>query len=309
MENLIDIHDLTLDEIRQIYRMTDEMKSFPQSYYTALQDRTLLMLFAKPSTRTRISFETGMTQMGGHGIYFTEEHSHLSRGESLKDTAKVVSRYTDAIMARLYDHEDLLRLAQHADVPVINGLTDLLHPCQALADLHTMQEKLGGLEDRKLVFVGDGNNVAHSVMQACATLGVDFTITGPQGYEPAKELIERARSVAEDTGATIKVVHDPHQAVRGADVLYTDVWISMGQEDEKQRRLNRFRHYQVDKDLMETAGDPLIMHPLPAHRGLEVTSDVLDSEHSIIYDQAENRLHVQKAILYLLLRDDRTHAV
>lgn len=301
VDNLIDIHDVTQEDIRRVYRMAEEMKTYPQSFYSALTDKSLLMLFAKPSTRTRISFESGMTQMGGHAIYFTEEHSHLSRGESLKDTAKVISRYTDGIMARLYDHQDLLNLAAYADVPVINGLTDHLHPCQALADLFTLQEKVEDLEEQTVVFVGDGNNVAHSLMQACAKLGVDVVMSCPQGYEPDKELIQRSRDVGENTGSTIRIIHDPHQAVHHADAIYTDVWVSMGDEDEERERLKRFRHYQVDKDLVQSAGSPFIMHPLPAHRGREVTDDVLDSEQSIIYDQAENRLHVQKAILNLLL--------
>ncbi len=307
MKDLIDINDLTHEEIMQIYRMADEMQEYPESYYSALEDRTLLMLFEKSSTRTRISFEAGMTQLGGHGIYFTKEHSHLTRGESLKDTANVVSRYTDAVMARLYDHEDLLQLQRHADIPVINGLTDRLHPCQALADLYTLRGKTEDVSDLTVVFVGDGNNVAHSLMQACAQLGTDFTISCPQGYEPDTDLIQQSREIGEESGSTVKVVHDPHQAVRSADVLYTDVWVSMGDEDEQDERLRRFRHYQVDRDLVQTAGNPYVMHPLPAHRGLEATSEVLDSKSSIIYDQAENRLHVQKAILYLLMKNNHPY--
>lgn len=303
MDNLIDINDLSRDDIDQIYRMTEEMKNFPQSYYHALEDKTLLMLFEKPSTRTRVSFEAGMTQLGGHAIYFTKEHSQLSRGESLKDTSKVLSRYTDGMMARLHTHDDLLHMAGHADVPVINGLTDLLHPCQALADLYTLKEKVDDLQDQQVVFIGDGNNVAHSLMQACAQFGVDFTLSCPQGYEPDREIIDRARSIGDDTGATIKIVHDPHHAVRGADVLYTDVAVSMGQEDERAERLNVFRHYQVDQELVSKAGDPFVMHPLPAHRGQEITADVIDGPNSIVYDQAENRLHVQKAVLYLLMKE------
>jgi ornithine carbamoyltransferase len=303
MENLIDIDDPSMDDIDKIYRMTEEMKEFPQSYYHVLEDKTLLMLFTKPSTRTRISFETGMTQMGGHGIYFTEEHSQISRGESMKDTAKVVSRYVDGIVARVHAHDDMLALAEYADVPVVNGLTDRLHPCQALADMYTLKEKVADVSDLQLVFVGDGNNVAHSVMQACARLGTDFTISCPQGYEPDQELIDRARAIGEETGATIKVVHDPHHAVSDADVLYTDVWVSMGDEEEQRERIKAFRHYQVDMDLVNTAGNPYVMHPLPAHRGQEITSDVMDSTYAIVYDQAENRLHVQKAALYRLMHD------
>lgn len=303
MNNLIDIDDVTLEEVRQVYRMADEMKEYPESYYTALEDKTLLMLFETPSTRTRISFETGMTQIGGHGIFFTEEDSHLGRGESMKDTAKVVSRYADGIMARMHDHDDLQELAAHADVPVINGLTTHSHPCQALADLYTLREKEDDVSDLELVFVGDGNNVARSLMNLCTMLGTDFTISCPQGYEPEKDVITQCRDRGDETGSTVKVVHDPHQAVRSADALYTDVWVSMGDEDEQQERIRRFQHYQVDKDLVRTAGDPHVMHPLPAHRGREATSDVLDSDSAIIYDQAENRLHVQKALLYLMLHE------
>ncbi|MDY6761611.1 MAG: ornithine carbamoyltransferase [Candidatus Nanohaloarchaea archaeon] len=300
MNDLLDIADLSTDEIEQIYEEADRSREHRSDASSALQQQTLLMVFAKPSTRTRISFETGMTELGGHAIHFLTETSHLERGEALKDTSKVVSRYVDGVMARLYDHEELMQLAEHADVPVINGLTDRLHPCQALSDLYTLREKGVELEEAQVVFVGDGNNVAQSLIQACAKLGVDVTWTGPQGYELEQDLVEHARSVGVDTGASITVMHDPHQAVRDADVLYTDVFESMG-EDRTEQELERFRHYQVDSDLLKTAGDPYVMHPLPAHRGEEITSEVLDSDNSIVYDQAENRLHVQKGILMELL--------
>ncbi|MDY6769829.1 MAG: ornithine carbamoyltransferase [Candidatus Nanohaloarchaea archaeon] len=300
MNDLIDIADLDAGDIQDLYDTTDRVTEHRSDASSALAQKTLLMMFAKPSTRTRISFETGMTQLGGHGIYFETGSSHLERGEALKDTAKVVSRYVDGVMARLYDHDELLELAEHADVPVINGLTDRLHPCQALSDLYTLREKGIGLSDADITFVGDGNNVAQSLLQACAQLGADFTWSGAQGYEPDRDIVEHARAVGAETGASITAMHDPHQAVRGTDVIYTDVFESMGQ-DRTERELERFRHYQVDEELVATAGDPYVMHPLPAHRGEEITSAVMDGPHSIVYDQAENRLHVQKAILMELL--------
>ncbi|MDY6765815.1 MAG: ornithine carbamoyltransferase [Candidatus Nanohaloarchaea archaeon] len=300
MDDLLDIADLSRDDVERIYEETDHIREHRSDASSALEQKTLLMVFAKPSTRTRISFETGMTELGGHAINFLTETSQLARGESLEDTARVVSRYVDGVMARLYDHEELLQLAEHADIPVINGLTDRLHPCQALSDLYTLRENGVTLEDAEIVFVGDGNNVAQSLMQACAVMGADFTWSGPQGYEPDRDIIEHARGIGADTGAAITVMHDPHQAVRGSDVLYTDVAVSMHHENTEER-LETFRHYQVDEALVAAAGDPYVMHPLPAHRGDEITAAVMDSDNAIVYDQAENRLHVQKALLVDLL--------
>ncbi|MCJ7478900.1 MAG: ornithine carbamoyltransferase [Candidatus Nanohaloarchaeota archaeon QJJ-7] len=302
MDELIDVKDLDPEDIEIIYDTAQEIEDSPSSFDSSLSRKTLLMLFSKPSTRTRVSFETGMTQLGGHAINMTIEQSQMSRGEAIKDTSKVLSRYVDGVMARIHDHEELMEFSAHSDTPVINGLTDKFHPCQALSDLYTLRDKGLELEETEIVFLGDGNNVAQSLIQTSAKLGADVKWSGPQGEEPESEIIEGSRRIGSETGSSITVMHDPHHAVQGADVIYTDVFQSMGEEKGREE-LERFRHYQVDEDLIEAAGDPYFMHPLPAKRGEEVTAEVLESDNSIVYDQAENRLHVQKAILKELLSD------
>lgn len=287
MKHVIDIQDLTADEITALYDLTDEMKADPEAFNDSLANETLIMLFAKPSTRTRVSFEAGMTELGGHAIYFSQDQSQLSRGESLKDTAKVLSRYAGGIMARLFEHETMVELGEHSDVPVINGLTDLLHPCQALSDIYTLRER--GLDDGPLAYVGDGNNVAHSLMQIAATLDIPIRIATPEGYEPEQEIQDRVAD------ADVLVTNDPVEAVDGAKAVYTDVFVSMGEEDEKKAD---FEGFQVTSDLMAHSDDGVFMHCLPAHRGEEVTAEVMDGPNSVVYDQAENRQHVQKAILH-----------
>ncbi len=297
MTDFIDIGDHDRSFIKQVFETATAVKDDPGAYGDALQQQTLHMIFAKPSTRTRTSFEAGMTQLGGHGIYFAVEQSQMSRGETEKDTAKVLSRYVDGIMARLFDHEHVAALAEHADVPVINGLTDKLHPCQALADLFTMREHGIAPGTGRVVYVGDGNNVAHSLVQICSLFDMDVTVACPAGYEPDDDIVVAARD--RSTGA-VDIVHDPADAVQDADVVYTDVWVSMGDENEAERR-EAFAPFQVDAALMDRTDGAVFMHPLPAHRGEEVTSAVLDSDTSIVYDQAENRLHTQKALLVELL--------
>ncbi|AOW80189.1 ornithine carbamoyltransferase [Halodesulfurarchaeum formicicum] len=286
MKDVLDIDDLSEAEITELYDLTDELKADPDAFGDALENESLVMLFAKPSTRTRISFESGMTELGGHAIHFAEESSQISRGESLLDTATVLSRYAGGIMARLFDHETLLELAAGADVPVINGLTDKLHPCQALADGYTLREK--GLLDGPLAYVGDGNNVAHSLMQLCATLDIPCRIATPDGYEPDADIQERVAD------ADVLVTNDPVEAVQGARAVYTDVFVSMGEDDSKRAD---FEGFQVTEELMAETDDAAFMHCLPAHRGEEVSAAVMDGPNSIVYDQAENRKHVQKAIL------------
>jgi len=290
--DLLDIHDFATDDIDALFELTDDLKRTPASYALSHPNQTLLMLFAKPSTRTRLSFEAGMTQLGGHAIDLAQERSQIGRGEPLRDVASVASRYVDAIMARVYAHEDILELAEYADVPVINGLTDLLHPCQALADLYTMRER--GVDS--VAYVGDGNNVAHSLMQACAKLGVRCTVATPPGYEPDDRIRERVGD------EWVRVTNDPREAVTDVDAVYTDTWVSMGQADDGDEKRAAFREFQVTDDLMRLAEpDAVFMHCLPAHRGVEVTEDVIDGPRSIVYEQAENRLHVQKAILHTVL--------
>ncbi len=267
-----------------------------------LAGKVLGMVFQKPSLRTRVSFDMAMRHLGGDALYLSPDEIGLGKRESIADVSRVLSRYVDAIMARVFAHEHILELARHASVPVINGLSDFNHPCQALADMLTIREHFGRLEGLRLTFVGDGNNVAVSLLIACARLGLDFTIASPEGYDLPAQALEQGRRLAKESGIDIRLLRDPHQAVRGAHVIYTDTWTSMGQEAEAEQRKKVFPPYQVNARLVEEA-DPsaIVMHCLPAHRGQEITDDVADGPHSVIFDQAENRLHAQKAILVTLL--------
>lgn len=267
-----------------------------------LQGKVLGMIFQKPSLRTRVSFEMGMKHLGGDALYLSPQEIGLGGRESVADVARVLSRYVDGIMARVFAHDHVVQLAQHSRVPVINGLSDFTHPCQGLTDLFTVWEKLGRLSGVKLTYVGDGNNVATSLMFAGAKLGVHVTVGSPKGYEPKPEVVERAREAAADTGGSITVVNDVMEAVADADVIYTDVWASMGQEAEQARRAEALQAYQVNAALVAAAKPSVIvMHCLPAHRGHEITDEVADGAHSVLFDQAENRMHAQKAILVDLL--------
>ncbi len=266
--------------------------------YEPLRGKSLAMIFEKASTRTRVSFEVGMTQLGGHALFLSPNDLQIGRGETIADTARVLSRYVDGIMYRAYRHENVRELATHASVPVINGLDDKEHPCQIIADLLTILEHKGNLKGLKLAYVGDGNNVCNSLLLGAAIVGMQMTAACPAGYEPDAELLSHAKRIAKQSGGRIEVVHDPIVAVKGADVAYTDVWVSMGQEKEKKARETLFRPYQINAELLGHAkADCMVMHCLPAHRGLEITDDVLDGPQSIVFDQAENRLHAQKAIL------------
>ncbi|HIH62409.1 MAG TPA: ornithine carbamoyltransferase [Methanobacteriales archaeon] len=266
-----------------------------------LKDKYMAMVFEKASTRTRVSFEVGMSQLGGTPLYLSAQDLQLGRGEPIADTARTLSRYVDAIMIRAFRHQDVIELAENASVPVINGLTDLEHPCQTLADMQTIREYKGDF-NRKLAFIGDGNNVCNSLILISAILGMDIYVASPKGYEPNKVIVKKAEEIARGQ-SMIKVTNDPYEAVAGADVVYTDVWVSMGRENETEERLKAFRPYQVNKDLMDHAkADAIFMHCLPAKRGQETTSDVIDGPNSVVWDQAENRLHAQKAIMYWLIR-------
>lgn len=267
-----------------------------------LQNKTLGMIFQKPSLRTRVSFDMAMLQLGGHALYLSPQEIGLGQRESVADVARVLSRYVDVIMARVFAHAHVAELAQYSRIPVINGLSDREHPCQALADLFTVFEKRGKLRGLKLAFLGDGNNVAKSLMYACALSGMDFSIASPAGYELAAEDVKHAKSIAAESGGKINAIADPALAARDADVLYTDVWASMGQEEEAAERARIFPPYQVNAALLRQARpDALVMHCLPAHRGLEITDEVMDGPQSVVFDQAENRMHAQKAILVELL--------
>ncbi|APH05934.1 ornithine carbamoyltransferase [Bacillus weihaiensis] len=292
--------DYSQEEIIEL--LDDAFQLELQPIQPILQGKTLAMIFEKSSTRTRVSFETGMLQLGGHALFLSSQDLQLGRGEPVSDTAKVLSGYVDAIMIRTFGHDKIEELANHASVPVINGLTDLFHPCQALADLKTIYRLKGKFTGVKTAYLGDGNNVAHSLMIAAAKVGMDFTIGCPVGYEPNQEIVEKAMEIAKQTGATIEVTTNPIDAVKDADIVYTDVWASMGQESEQQKRLLAFKDFQVNDALVQFAKDDYhFLHCLPAHREEEVTASIIDGEHSAVFEQAENRLHVQKALLKKLL--------
>ncbi|MDT8859617.1 ornithine carbamoyltransferase [Alkalihalobacillus sp. MEB130] len=294
--------DYKPNEIEALLRNALEIKQNKAQYADALKGQSLGMIFENASTRTRVSFEVGMTQLGGHALFLSPRDMQIGRGEPVKDTANVLSRYVDAIMIRTNSHELVCELAEHASVPVINALTDAYHPCQAMADLLTIYEHKKVLKGLKLAYVGDGNNVAHSLLAAGAKVGMDVSIATPVGYEVDKDIFEKAKKAAEETGATLIQTNDAKEAVKDADVIYTDVWASMGYEQEQDERMKQFNEYQVNTELAALAKDDFIfLHCLPAHRGEEVSADIIDGTHSVVYDQAENRLHAQKAILLALL--------
>ncbi len=302
--DFLSLHDFTAEEILAMIELAEELKekkkwNVPHPY---LQGKTLGMIFQKSSTRTRVSFEVAMYQLGGHALYLNAADMQLGRGESVADTARVLSRYLDGIMIRTFAHDDVVELAEYASIPVINGLTDLLHPCQALADLLTIKEKKGQLSGLKLAFVGDGNNVCHSLMFGCAKVGIDVAVVTPKGYEPKEEIISLAKQDALKHGVSINITNDPVEAVKDADVVVTDVWASMGQEAEQAQRAQDFAPYQVNDKLVSHARpDYIFLHCLPAHRGEEVVEDIIDGPNSVVWDEAQNRLHTQKALLAMLL--------
>jgi len=306
-KHLISLADLAPAEIQEIIDVAVGLKAEVKAGHQRplLAGKVLALLFQKPSLRTRASFDVGTGQLGGRAIYLSPEEVQLGRRESVPDVARVLSRYVDAIVARTFAHRDVELLASCSSVPVINGLSDFSHPCQALADYLTIQEKLGRLAGVRLAYVGDGNNVAHSLLLGGAKLGVHLALASPAGYRCAQSVVERAREAARATGSQILLTEDPAEAVRGADVVYTDVWTSMGQESEAEERRVAFRGFQVDRQLLALASPgAIVMHDLPAHRGEEITDEVLDGPQSVVFDQAENRLHAQKAVLALLLGSD-----
>lgn len=307
VQDLIAERDLTRGDIELIFSLAERVKRSPGAYARALQGKQLAMIFEKPSLRTRVTFEVGMTSMGGYAVYLDHAKPRLGERECIKDIARNLDRWVHGIVARTFSHESVLELAENASIPVINGLTDLLHPCQALADFFTLEEKFGRLKGLRVAFVGDGNNVCNSLMMLAAKLGVSLRVATPAGFEPKPEMAEDAQACATGTGALIQFFRDPVEAVEGAQAVYTDVWASMGQEYAAHLRAQVFAPFQVTENLMKAAGrEAVFMHCLPAHRGQEVTDAVIDSPRSIVYDQAENRLHVQKAILLLLLQDNHS---
>jgi ornithine carbamoyltransferase len=298
------IADWSGDELVRVLDLADELKRVRKAgeEHRLLPGRTLGMVFEKPSTRTRVSFEVGIWQLGGVGLYLSASDLQLGRGETIKDTALVLSRYLDAIMIRTFAQADVEELARNAQIPVINGLTDEAHPCQALADVMTIRERLGRLEGVRLTYLGDGNNVCASLMVAAAKLGMHFTAAVPPGYEPDPRALDAAHTAAEETGAAVRVVQDPREAADGAEVLYTDVWTSMGQEEERERRLRDLAGFGVSDELLALAeDDAIVLHCLPAHYGEEITEAIAHGPQSAIWDEAENRLHSQKALMALVI--------
>ena len=306
-KDLLSIHDLSCEEVETILDLAGELKAMQKAgiEHRILAGKTLGMIFEKSSTRTRVSFETGMFQLGGQALFLSNRDLQIGRGEPIKDTARVLSRYLDGVMIRTFEHEKVEEFARYADIPVINALTDLLHPCQALTDLLTIREHKGkNLEGLKMAYVGDGNNMTHSLMYVAAKTGMNFVAATPDGYAPEEEVVQRAQEDAKETGASIALVADPFIAAKDADILVTDTWASMGQEAEHEERKKIFAPYQINRELLAAADKrAIVMHCLPAYRGEEITEDVMEAFADVIFDEAENRLHTQKAILALLMAD------
>jgi ornithine carbamoyltransferase len=303
-KDFIEVTDYTADEVLEMFRLAAAMKKDKSKYTRALEGQTLAMIFEKSSTRTRVSFEVGMYQLGGHALFLSSRDIQLGRGEPITDTAKVLSRYVDGIMARTFAHKTITDPAEHATEPVINGLSDRSHPCQSMTDYFTAWEKFGGeLKGRKIAYVGDGNNMAHSLLVAAPKVGMDITVATPADYAPLPEVVAQAEAAAREAGTKVTITTSMDDAIRDADIVETDVWASMGQEQEAEKRHRDFAGWMVDARHMTSAKtDAIFMHCLPAHRGEEVSEAVIDSPQSVIYDEAENRLHVQKAILYTLMK-------
>ncbi|MDP2941556.1 MAG: ornithine carbamoyltransferase [Candidatus Omnitrophota bacterium] len=293
-KDLISIKDLSAEEIEGIFNLTDQLKKNKDRFSKALAGKTLALIFQKPSNRTRVSFEVGMYQLGGNSIYLAPDEINLGVRETIEDVAKTLSRYVDAIVLRTYSHSNALEMAKYATVPVINGLSDFSHPCQALADLYTIKEKLGTFAGKILTYIGDGNNVCNSLLFVSAKMGLNMRVAAPEGYAPRREVLSGAQ-----------LFHSPEEAAKGADVLYTDVWASMGQEKEAKKRKQAFKNFQLNGRLVKLAKPKvLIMHCLPAHRGEEISAEVMEGPNSVVFDQAENRMHAQKAVLLKLLGAD-----
>ncbi|SNR72209.1 ornithine carbamoyltransferase [Desulfurobacterium atlanticum] len=305
MRDFISMLDITKEELKDLLKLTETLKEKQKKgeIFEPLKGKTLALIFEKPSTRTRVSFEVGVIQLGGHGIYMDTRSSQLGRGEPIKDTARVLSRYVDGIVIRTFKQERIVELGRYSKVPVINALSNEEHPCQILADLFTIKEYCRDFKGLKVAFLGDGNNVCNSWLIGAAMTGINFYAATPQGYEPSEFYIKKAEEIAKTTSAEIVITNDPVEAVKEANIVYTDVWASMGQEEETEKRREIFMPYQVNSELLKHAKpDVLFMHCLPAHRGEEVTEDVIESCRSIVWDQAENRLHTQKALLTMLIR-------
>ncbi|WP_457639274.1 ornithine carbamoyltransferase [Persephonella sp.] len=300
-KDFINFYELSKEELLEILELAEKLKKGETSVNT-LKGKSIGLIFMKPSTRTRLSFEVGVYQMGGQPVYITGSSTQLSRGEDIKDTGRVMARYLDGLVIRTYSHQEVEELAKYFDKPVINALTDYLHPCQILADLQTVKERKGKIENIKVAFVGDGNNVANTWLIAGGLVGFDVSVATPAGYEPSGKAVYQALKLAQKTGAKIEITNNPAEAVKGADVIYTDVWVSMGQEGEKEKKKD-FEGFTVDRDLLKHApSDVLVMHCLPAHKGEEISEEVFEQYADVIFDEAENRLHAQKALMHYLFK-------
>ncbi len=304
--DFLKFNELSQNDLKEVFAMTTKMKKEQKEGKAnrSLSGKSVVMIFEKPSTRTRISFEVGISQLGALAVTLNRTDMQLDRGETIEDTARVISRYVDAIVIRAFYHKQIEILASAASIPVVNALSDMYHPCQALSDLFTIKEKMGGLKGLKMTYLGDGNNVCHSLMLAVAVAGMVMNIACPEGFSPEKTVYKDAKKIADKTGASINIMRDPKEAANNANILYTDVWVSMGDEKNKKERHKSLEPYQLDQRLLSLADkDALVMHCLPAHRGEEITGNVIDGPHSVILDQAENRLHTQKALIeYLMLK-------
>lgn len=303
MKDLIRTSDLTAADFNLLIDLAEELKHAPLKHHGFLTGKTVVIYFAKPSTRTRLSFETAVTRLGGVPLTVNSEDLQIGRGETLEDTAKVVSRYAEAFVVRTFADDDVKLVAESASIPVINGLSDGHHPCQSLADILTLKQQWGTFEGKKLAYVGYSNNVAHSLLEACALVGLDITVASPEGYQFDAEVISTAKAIAADSGSTVNMINDPIEAVTGADAVYTDAWISMGDPETLwAAQVSALTPYRVNQELMNHAApDAIFMHCLPAHRGDEVTAEVIDGPQSVVFDQAENRLHTSHALLYAML--------
>jgi ornithine carbamoyltransferase len=307
-KDFLSIHDLTLYEFHELFDLTRKVKARPDDYRKALKRQILAMVFEKPSLRTRMTFEVGMLELGGEAIYLSPNEIQIGKRETVEDVAHNLERWVDGIMFRTFGHDNVVRMARAARIPVINALSDKSHPCQGMADIFTLQEKKGGLSGLKLAFVGDGNNVCHSLMLAAAKAGMRMAVATPKGFEPDPDYVRLSLEDGTGTGYRLQVMNDPRGAADGADAIYTDVWASMGQESEKDERARLFAPFQVDAKLMAAAKpDAVFMHCLPAHRGEEVSAEVFESPASVVFDQAENRLHIQKAIMLKLMEKKEKH--
>ncbi len=300
-KDLLSGFDLTRNDIDKIYKLTSQLKK--KTVVSLLEGKVIGLIFQKPSVRTRVSFEAGARQLGAQCIYFAPDDIQLGKREPIKDTARVLSRYLEGIIARTFAHEHVLEIAKYARISVINGLSDLYHPCQALADIYTIYEKVGSFKDVKLAFVGDGSNVLHSLLAVASKVGLSVSAATPKGYRPKKDIWNAACRISKQTKAKLTFTHNPQEAVKGADFVYTDVWTSMGQEKQRRKRVRDFQKFQINGKLLKMVGKKYsIMHCMPVHRGEEITDEIIESKESIVFDQAENRLHVQKAIMALLMK-------